>query len=144
MRSIKTKIIVSIIACTLLSAIPIGIMSLRNVYQTSNQEAEQELVLKCQNEQEQINAQISKIEQSVDTLSSIAMNKLEFLEFKRSAVYVKQYTDSIMSDVIKFGENTDGAIPETARTRNSPVLYQRTLPCMTKRMWSMWAGIMFL
>lgn len=110
MRSIKTKIIVSIIACTLLSAIPIGIMSLRNVYQTSNQEAEQELVLKCQNEQEQINAQISKIEQSVDTLSSIAMNKLEFLEFKRSAVYVKQYTDSIMSDVIKFGENTDGAI----------------------------------
>ena len=50
MKSIKTKIIVSIIACTLLSAIPIGIMSLRNVYQTSNQEAEQELVLKCQNE----------------------------------------------------------------------------------------------
>ena len=36
------------------------------------------------------------------------------------------------------------SLPETARTRNSPVLYQRTLPCMTKRMWSMSAGIMFL
>ena len=78
MKSIKTKIIVSIIVCTLLSAIPVGFMSLRNVYQTSNQGAEQELALKCQNEQEQINAQISKIEQSVDTLSSIAMNKLDF------------------------------------------------------------------
>lgn len=163
MKSIKTKIIVSIIACTLLSAIPVGFMSLRNVYQTSNQGAEQELALKCRNEQEQINAQISKIEQSVDTLSSIAMNKLDFSKFKSSAVYVKQYTDSIMSDVVKFGEHTDGAIcvyvrynpdfteptsgislPETARTRNSPVLYQRTLPCMTKRMWSMSAGIMFL
>lgn len=110
MKSIKTKIIVSIIACTLLSAIPIGFMSLRNVYQTSNQGAEQELALKCRNEQEQINAQISKIEQSVDTLSSIAMNKLDFSEFKSSAVYVKQYTDSIMSDVVKFGEHTDGAI----------------------------------
>ena len=110
MKSIKTKIIVSIIACTLLSAIPIGFMSLRNVYQTSNQGAEQELALKCRNEQEQINAQISKIEQSVDTLSSIAMNKLHFSEFKSSAVYVKQYTDSIMSDVVKFGEHTDGAI----------------------------------
>lgn len=110
MKSIKTKIIVSIIVCTLLSAIPIGFMSLRNVYQTSNQGAEQELALKCQNEQEQINAQISKIEQSVDTLSSIAMNKLDFSEFKSSAVYVKQYTDSIMSDVVKFGEHTDGAI----------------------------------
>ena len=98
MKSIKTKIIVSIIACTLLSSIPIGIMSLRNVYQTSNQAAEQELALKCRNEQEQINAQISKIEQSVDTLSSIAMNKLDFSKFKSSAVYVKQYTDSIMSD----------------------------------------------
>ena len=110
MKSIKTKIIVSIIACTLLSVIPIGFMSLRNVYQTSNQGAEQELALKCRNEQEQINAQISKIEQSVDTLSSIAMNKLDFSEFKSSAVYVKQYTDSIMSDVVKFGEHTDGAI----------------------------------
>ena len=39
MNSIKTKIIVSIIACTLLSAIPVGFMSLRNVYQTSNQGA---------------------------------------------------------------------------------------------------------
>ena len=52
------------------------------MYQTSNQAAEQELALKCQNEQEQINAQISKIEQSVDTLSSIAMNKLDFSKFK--------------------------------------------------------------
>lgn len=72
--------------------------------------AEQELALKCRNEQEQINAQISKIEQSVDTLSSIAMNKLDFSKFKSSAVYVKQHTDSIMSDVVKFGEHTDGAI----------------------------------
>ena len=54
MKSIKTKIIVSIIACTLLSSIPIGIMSLRNVYQTSSRAAEQELALKCRNEQEQI------------------------------------------------------------------------------------------
>lgn len=110
MKSIKTKIIVSIIVCTLLSSIPIGILSLRNVYQTSNQGAEQELALKCQNEQEQINAQISKIEQSVDTLSSIAMDKLDFSKFKNNAAYVKQYTDSIMSDVVKFGEHTDGAI----------------------------------
>ena len=110
MKSIKTKIIVSIIVCTLLSSIPIGILSLRNVYQTSNQGAEQELALKCQYEQEQINAQISKIEQSVDTLSSIAMDKLDFSKFKNNAAYVKQYTDSIMSDVVKFGEHTDGAI----------------------------------
>ena len=68
------------------------------------------MTLTCLNGQSEINAQIAKIAQSVDTLSSIAMERLDFSKFKGNNTYVTQYTESLMSDVVKFGENTDGAI----------------------------------
>lgn len=109
MKSIKTKIIISIIACTLLSAVPIGILSLKNVYETSNQSAEKEMTLTCQNAKNEIDAQIAQIEQSVDTLSSIAMERLEFAKF-RNRLYVEQYTEDLFSDLLKSAENTAGTI----------------------------------
>lgn len=109
MKSIKTKIIISIIACTLLSAVPIGIISLKNVYETSNQSAEKEMTLTCQNAKNEIDAQIAQIEQSVDTLSSIAMERLEFAKF-RNRLYVEQYTEDLFSDLLKSAENTAGTI----------------------------------
>lgn len=110
MRSIKTKIIAIIIVCTLLPALQLGVIAVRSVGQTSRQGAEKEMTLICENRQSMINDQIAKIEQSVDTLSSIAMERLDFQKFKSNSAYVKQYTDSIMDDVVKFGEHTDGAI----------------------------------
>lgn len=109
MKSIKTKIIISIIACTLLSAVPIGVLSLKNVYETSNQSAEKEMTLTCQNAKNEIDAQIAQIEQSVDTLSSIAMERLEFTKF-RNRLYVEQYTEDLFSDLLKSAENTAGTI----------------------------------
>lgn len=109
MKSIKTKIIISIIVCTLLSAVPIGIISLKNVYETSNQSAEKEMTLTCQNAKNEIDAQIAQIEQSVDTLSSIAMERLEFAKF-RNRLYVEQYTEDLFSDLLKSAENTAGTI----------------------------------
>lgn len=110
MKSIKSKIIISIVICTLLSSVPIVLLSMQNVYSTSNQGAETEMTLTCRNGKSEIDAQISKIEQSVDTLSSIVMEKLDFSKFKNNKTYVKQYTDSLLEDVFKFSENTDGAI----------------------------------
>lgn len=110
MKSIKAKIIAGIIICTLLSSASIGFLSIKDIYQTSDQGAEKEMTLTCLNGQSEINAQIAKIAQSVDTLSSIAMERLDFSKFKGNNIYVTQYTESLMSDVVKFGENTDGAI----------------------------------
>ncbi|MBO5279190.1 MAG: methyl-accepting chemotaxis protein [Lachnospiraceae bacterium] len=110
MKSIKGKIIVSIILCTLISSLAIGFLSISNARQISNEGAEQELSLTCGNKSAELNALISRIEQSVDTLSSIALSNLDFEKFKSNNSYVTKYTESIMNDVVKFGENTDGAI----------------------------------
>ena len=110
MKSIKAKIIAGIIICTLLSSASIGFLSIKDICQTSDQGAEKEMTLTCLNGQSEINAQIAQIAQSVDTLSSIAMERLDFSKFKGNNTYVTQYTESLMSDVVKFGENTNGAI----------------------------------
>lgn len=110
MKSIKVKIIASIVVCTLLSSVSIGILSVLNVYRMSNQDAGQQLSLTCKNEVSEIDALVSRIEQSVDTLSSIAMDRLDFSKFKNNDAYVTQYTDELMSDVLKFSEHTEGAV----------------------------------
>lgn len=110
MKSIKVKIIASIVICTLLSSVSIGLLSVFSVYRMSNQDAKQELSLICKNEGSEIDALVSRIEQSVDTLSSIAMDRLDFSKFKNNDAYVTQYTDDLMSDVLKFSEHTEGAV----------------------------------
>lgn len=123
MKSIKTKIIISIIACTLLSSVPIGLLSMKNVYETSNESAEKEMTLTCRNAKNEIDAQIAQIEQSVDTLSSVALERLEFSKF-RNRLYVEQYSEDLFSDLLKSAENTAGTI--CAYVRYNPDITEPT------------------
>lgn len=110
MNSIKTKVTFGIIICSLISAAIIGIMSISYSRDLSNTDAENELALTCENAGSGINALISKVEQSVDTLSDIALERLDFSKFKNNNAYVSQYTEELMNDFVKFAEHTDGAI----------------------------------
>lgn len=110
MKSIKIKITLGIIICSLISSAFIGIMSIANARGISNKEAERELALTCKNTTAEMNATISRVEQSVNTLSDIAMERLDFSEMPNNPTYVRQYTESLMTDFFKFAENTDGAI----------------------------------
>lgn len=110
MKSIKVKITLGIIICSLISSAFIGIMSIANARAISNTDAERELALTCENTTAEMNATISRVEQSVNTLSDIAMERLDFSKMPNNPTYVRQYTESLMADFVKFAENTDGAI----------------------------------
>ncbi len=110
MKSIRIKITFGIVFCSLISALLISFTSISNSSELSNADAEKELSLTCKNAGSEINALISRIEQSVDTLSSIAMERMEFSKFKNDSRYVSQYTKDLMDDFLIFAENTDGAI----------------------------------
>ena len=92
MKSIRMKITVAIVICSLITASIISLLSISDTRELSNAAAEKELVLTCENTGEEINALISRIEQSVGTLSDIAMRKLEFSEFKNNNAYESKYT----------------------------------------------------
>lgn len=110
MKSIKMKITMAIVVCCLSCAAIISVLSISNSRNLSNKAAEKELVLNCENTGGKINALITRIEQSVDTLTDIAMEQLDFSKFKNNNAYVTQYTDGLMTDFFKFAEHTDGAI----------------------------------
>lgn len=118
MKSIKISITLSIIICSLISSAIIGVMSISDSRTMSNTDAERELILTCNNTAADINALISRIEQSVNTLSDIAMKELNFSQMPNNDEYVERYTAELMSTFETFAENTDGAI--TAYIRYNP------------------------
>lgn len=124
MKSIRMKITVAIVLCSLITASIISLLSISDTRELSNAAAEKELVLACENTGEEINALISRIEQSVDTLTDIAMKQLEFSNFKNNNEYVTNYTNGILEDFITFAEHTDGAI--TAYIRYNPEFTEPT------------------
>ena len=110
MKSIRMKITAAILLCSLISSVVISFLSISNSRSLSNTSAEKELTLDCENTSREINALISRVEQSVDTLSDIALEQLDFSQFKNNNLYVSEYTNGLMTDFIKFGEHTEGAI----------------------------------
>lgn len=110
MKSIRLRITLSIILCSLISATIISFLSVTNSRNMSNTDAEQELILTCETTSKDMNAFISRIEQSVDTVADIAVEKLDFSQFRNNDAYVEQYTEAMLDDFIKFAEHTDGAV----------------------------------
>ncbi len=124
MKSIRMKITAAIVICSFIATSIISLLSISNARGSSNAAAEKELVLTCANTGGEINALISRIEQSVDTLSDIAMDSLEFSKFKNNDVYVEQFTKELLDDFVTFAEHTDGAI--TAYIRYNPEFTEPT------------------
>lgn len=110
MKSIRMKITAAILACTLISAVVISLLSMSNSRNMSNTAAKKELTLDCENTAVRINALISRVEQSVDTLSDIALAQLDFSKLQNNEAYESKYTEGLMDDFVKFAEHTDGAI----------------------------------
>ena len=110
MKSIKMRITIDIILCSLISASIISLLSISNSRNMSNTDTERDLVLTCETTSKDINALISRIEQSVDTLTDIALEQLDFSKFQNNNTYVTQYTNDLMDDFFKFAEHTEGAV----------------------------------
>ncbi len=110
MKSIRAKVTVSIILCSLISSILISVISITYSSRTATNDAQTELAMSCENASGEINALVSRIEQSVNTISDIALENLDFARFQTDSAYVASYTESLRDDFVTFAEHTDGAI----------------------------------
>lgn len=124
MKTIRVKIIAAIVLCSLITAMFVSVLSISNARGLSDTLAENELVLTCSNAGGEINALISRIEQSVDTLTDISMGQMEFSQFKNNGDYVNEYTNGLLPHFFKFAEHTDGDI--TAYIRYNPEFTEPT------------------
>lgn len=119
MRSLRVKIVLLVLLGCVLSATVVGILSIQNT-KTQIQKDSTTLMNKTTlNSGQEIDAVISRIEQSVETMADCVLNNLTDLnKFKSNDNYVQTFTQSMKNTLLSVAEHTEGAI--TAYIRFSP------------------------
>ena len=119
MKSIKTKIIVTVILCSLVSTFICGAISIVNSVSTSYEDSQQEMQLKCVSQSDELDTMMQNVSQSVEMVYSIAVAKLEHAaSFRTSKDYVDTYTKQMLPILMQSAQNTKGAL--TAYIRYNP------------------------
>ncbi len=125
MKSIKTKIIVTVILCSLVSTFICGVISIVNSVSTSYEDSQQEMQLKCVSQSDEIDTMMQNVSQSVEMVYSIAVAKLEHAaSFRTSKDYVDTYTKQMLPILMQSAQNTKGAL--TAYIRYNPEFTEPT------------------
>lgn len=118
MKSIKTKLTLSILLCTFLASAITELASISVTKQATEEQAEQSMAMEAQNRTTELNGWIACIEQSVDTLGDYVVGELDTDAFFKDKAYADEFTEQVSSIVNDFAEHTDGAI--TAYIRYNP------------------------
>lgn len=119
MRSIKTRIILTVVVCSLLSAGICGGISIINSGKSEYEDSKQEMQYFCENQGAQMEAQLERVEQSVNTAYSVVLQQLDDVEaFKSNKAYVDEFTGIMEQMLFEIGGNTEGAL--TAYIRYNP------------------------
>jgi len=108
MKSIRTKITLCIVLCALVSSAIVGIVSLNNARKLVLEQSEESLSLEAKGSSTELSAIISNIEQSVDTVSEICMDDMDWEDFKSSNLTQTMYTGALKQTFLLFAKNTKG------------------------------------
>lgn len=119
MRSIKARILAAVIVCTLLTSLICGGVSIINSGKTVYQDSQKEMQYACANQAADLNAQMGKVEQSVNTAYNVVLQQLTDVQaFKTDKAYVDAFTVIMEQMLYEIGGNTEGAL--TAYIRYNP------------------------
>lgn len=119
MKSVRAKMITLVTLCILFSVLLLSLISVQNTNRVVNRNAAQLMELRCENTSLEINALLSRISQSVTTLSDYLTSELtDISQFRSNPEYVTAYTNKIEATVFNAAKNTEGAL--TAYVRFNP------------------------
>lgn len=111
MKSIRTKITIAIFICALLASGMTEILGILTARTNSEEAAIQTMEMGCRNNAAEINAGISRIEQSVNTLSDILQKQFDYDAFIKDKDYADRFTEEIAEALIDdFAIHTEGSI----------------------------------
>ncbi len=109
--TITQKISIMAAACTTIASIAVGTLGNLSANSALNDDTDKIMLTTESSISSDINAYLSQIEQSVDTVAEVAQCNLDdFNKFKTDKNYVKEYTDDIEQLLFSSAGNTDGAI----------------------------------
>ncbi|OFH99475.1 methyl-accepting chemotaxis protein McpB [Clostridium acetireducens DSM 10703] len=107
MRKIRSKIIVSIVLCSVLSILLVGLITSFNYLKVIQGNSKDELKLKSSNTAAELNVTIKEIESSVNALAFSCIEMLDNEDkFFSDEQYLKSYQEKIEPVAKKIAENT--------------------------------------
>lgn len=111
MKSIKSKVTLLVVLCSVISVMLCGTLSSFKSMTVSNEDAEQIMSQTCKSSAQDLDLTLSKIEQSVDTLANITTASIEdFSRFKKDNAYVTEITKALEPIALQFANETEGAL----------------------------------
>lgn len=111
MKSIQTKFITLILGCILICSIVIGGAGIINAEKAVDMDTAQLMNYRCSEVACELNALLSRIEQSVKTLSAFTDEHLENVDrIKNDAGYLQEFTGQLQSVAVNAANNTEGAV----------------------------------
>lgn len=123
--SIRTKLIGMMLLVTFITAIFSGVIAIVDSSKVAIKDAEESICMAGEQNTQEINAQLSRIEQSVNTLYDIVVRELDDPEaFRTDKAYVDAYTARLEWILEDFGKHTEGAL--TCYIRYNPEFTEPT------------------
>ena len=111
MKSTKDSYTLALVACMIIFILATGVISILTTKKILRENAHNSLTLLCDNARIEFDRNIYSIEQSVDTLSSSAINHIhDFESFKTDDAHVNEYSESLRDILLYTAENTQGAL----------------------------------
>ncbi|MCI8363977.1 MAG: methyl-accepting chemotaxis protein [Eubacterium sp.] len=119
MYTIRRKIATIAVVCSLITGLSLGILSFLFSSDMADSDSKDYMLARAEERKTQFDGILTKIQQSVDTLTDISVGNLkDFQKFKTDPKYVEEYTRGLEDTLRHFAEKTDGAL--TAYIRYNP------------------------
>lgn len=119
MYTIRRKIATIAVVCSLIMGLSLGVLSYLFSSDMADSDSKDYMLARAEERKTQFDGILTKIQQSVDTLTDISVGSLkDFEKFKTDPKYVEAYTDGLEDTLRHFAERTDGAL--TAYIRYNP------------------------
>lgn len=111
MKSIKTKIVLVVLMCSLISTVICGSISLVESSRAAKENSADRMKLLCENQGQKLDGMMQQVSQSVDTLYDLAVSELDdFQKFKTDAAYVDAYSQQLAPMLLQTAVHTQGAM----------------------------------
>lgn len=119
MNTLRKRVVLITVICSLIMGISLGMLSYIYSGKMAAEDSKEYMLAMAEEKQTQFNGILTKIQQSVDTLTDISVARLtDFHKFKTDPEYVTEYTAKIEDILLHFAEKTEGAL--TAYVRYNP------------------------
>ena len=108
---VAKKISLMVAVCAVVSSTAVGILSLVHSNRYMSENFADIMNQECSSVADDINAYLNRVEQSVDTLSDIAISSIgDFNAFQTSSSYVTEYTQALEQTLTSTATHTEGAV----------------------------------